>query len=306
MNEAQKLEAIGLLESGWNKQAISDHLGIPRKTVSDFLNKKSHRDWWVQHEGTAEGPRILMLDIETAPTLGYVWGRFKQYLSQDQIVEEGYVLCWAAKWLDEDQIFFNRISDPRTEDDKMIILDVWKLLDACDIIVCHNAAGFDIPTLNARFVYHGLPEPSPYKVVDTLQIAKKRFRFPSNKLESLAVHLGLQEKMSHSGFDLWRRVMRNESKAWVEMEDYNRQDVVVLEEIYKVLRPWDRRHPNVGLYYQDQEFRCTVCGEQSLSPVGKTLTSLSVFQAYQCDACGHIMRDRVRQNSLKGVLVNAN
>lgn len=296
-------KAYELFQKNWNKTAVAATLGLPRKTVSDFLNKNTHLGWWFEKEGnTKEGPKFLFMDLETAPTLGYVWGRFKQHLSQDQIKQEGYVLCWAAKWADSDNIMFDRISQP--EDDEAIIKSMWNLLDEADIVCCHNALGFDIPTLNARFAYYGMLPPSPYKVVDTLQIAKKVFKFPSNRLESLAHYLNVDRKMKHSGFDLWVRVMRGDEDAWQEMEEYNRTDVKVLEQVYMKLRAWDKRHPNVGLYYKNQEQRCTVCGSDDLKPNGDSMTGLSVFPAYQCNECGHIVRSRVRSNSLKGVMVN--
>jgi len=44
-----KLEVIRLCENeGFTKTHVSYKLGIPRQTISDFLNKKTHTEWWEQ------------------------------------------------------------------------------------------------------------------------------------------------------------------------------------------------------------------------------------------------------------------
>ncbi len=48
---------------------------------------------------TPKAPKILLLDIETAPHRVFAWGLWGQDIHLDQIEEPGYTLCWAAKWL---------------------------------------------------------------------------------------------------------------------------------------------------------------------------------------------------------------
>ncbi len=43
-----------------------------------------------------KGPKILLLDIETAPHRVYAWGLWGQDIYLDQIEAPGYTLCWAA------------------------------------------------------------------------------------------------------------------------------------------------------------------------------------------------------------------
>ena len=97
-------------------------------------------------------------------------------------------------------------------------------LDSADIVIAHNANKFDLPTINARAVEHGIKPPSPYKVVDTLSVAKKHFRFTSNKLEFIADALGCAPKLKHQhfpGFELWLQCLKQNDKAWKEMKEYN-------------------------------------------------------------------------------------
>ena len=53
--------------------------------------------------------KTLLLDIETAPNLAYVWGIWEQNISTGQIVDSSYILCWAAKWLGEKEVMFDSI-----------------------------------------------------------------------------------------------------------------------------------------------------------------------------------------------------
>jgi len=60
-------------------------------------------------EGETYGMKILFCDIETAPNLAYVWGLYDQNVAISQMVNSGYVLCWAANWLDSDEFMFDSI-----------------------------------------------------------------------------------------------------------------------------------------------------------------------------------------------------
>jgi len=61
------------------------------------------------------------------------------------------------------------------QNDKYLIKELWDVFDQADIIIAHHGDGFDIKKSNARFVFHNLQPPSPYKSIDTLKIARKYF-----------------------------------------------------------------------------------------------------------------------------------
>ena len=44
--------------------------------------------------------KTLTLDIETAPQVAHVWGLWQQNVGLPQLLESGYVMCFAAKWED--------------------------------------------------------------------------------------------------------------------------------------------------------------------------------------------------------------
>jgi Aeromonas phage DNA polymerase exonuclease subunit len=239
-------------------------------------------------------PRVLLFDIETAPIIGYVWALFDQNVSIEQIVKDWHILAWSAKWLGTDQIMYadNRNSK-NIEDDKKILKDMWELLNDADIVITQNGKRFDVKKLNARFVIHGFKPPSGYKHIDTLELAKRYFGFTSNKLEYLSNKLNKKfkklTKRKFNGFSLWKECLAGNPQAWREMEKYNKQDVLALEEVYKTLIPWDSTI-NFNLYNDETVNECSACGHHELVKNGFAYTARGKFQRYSCKNCGNFTR----------------
>jgi DNA polymerase elongation subunit (family B) len=228
--------------------------------------------------------KILAIDIETRPSLAYVWSLWDDGVTLERLVESGEVFCFAAKWLGEKKLFFYSTHKDWGE----MITRAHELLDEADVVLHYNGKRFDIPHLNRMFVENGMKPPSPYAQIDLLEVVKRRFKFPSNKLAYVAPRLGLDGKVEHSGFDLWVRCMAGEESAWREMERYNRRDVTLLEELYEILLPWIPNHPSRTLH--DGRGDCPVCGGGPLQKCGTAKTKVSTFQRFHCQACGSYSR----------------
>lgn len=226
--------------------------------------------------------RILLLDIETAPNLVHVWGLWQQNIGLPQILDSGYVLCWAAKWYGESEVIFDSIFHSKP---KKMLNRIHKLLDEADAVVHYNGTKFDIPTLNKEFILHGLPPPAPYKQIDLLKTARSQFKFPSNKLDYVAQALNLGKKIKHRGHELWIACMNGDVEAWIEMEEYNIQDVILLEKVYDILLPWIKHHPNYGLYQEITGLVCPNCGSNEYQKRGYHYTNSYKYQRYQCKSC---------------------
>lgn len=237
--------------------------------------------------------KILLLDIETAPILADVWKLWDENVGLNQIAQDWYILSWAAQWMDGGKVHY---ADQRNakdiEDDSEILNKLWHLLDQADVVIAHNGDRFDVPKINARFIRAGMPPPSPYRTIDTLKIAKAKFKFTSNRLAYLARYLKVDEgaKGEHHkypGHALWVAVRKGVAAAWEEMRKYNIQDVRVLKGVYLKLRAWDTRHPN--LQVDDPEAGlCPVCGGHHLEKRGFTYSNTGKFQRYVCtsESCG--------------------
>lgn len=225
--------------------------------------------------------KILLIDIETRPLTVFAWGLWKQNINISHIIDSSSILCFAAKWLDKDEVIFDSVKKSGV---KRMLRKAHKLLSEADIVIHYNGSRFDIPVLNKEFLLHGFPPPATYQQVDLLKTARNRFKFPSNKLDFLAQQLKLGSKFKHAGFDLWVKCMAGDADAWVEMEKYNVQDVLLLEKVYYKLLPWINSHPNVALYKGSNG--CPTCGSDTLQRRGWAYTSLGKYQRFQCTTCG--------------------
>lgn len=241
--------------------------------------------------------KILLLDIESAPNLAYVWGLFQQNVAINQIESAGYTMCWAAKWLGDDTIMFDSV---RKSGEKKMLQRIHKLLDQADAVVHYNGVKFDIPTLNKEFIKNEMLPPSPYKHIDILLHCRRIFRFESNKLDYVAKALGLGGKVKHEGFELWVQCMAGDAAAWKRMEEYNRHDVVLLEKLYEKVLPWIYGHPNVSVHNEIPS--CPNCGSFDYQARGYQITKASKYKRYQCSGCGHWFRDAVRVAGLAATM----
>jgi DNA polymerase elongation subunit (family B) len=238
--------------------------------------------------------RILMLDIETAPHLAAIWGLYDQNVATNQIIKPGYTLCWAAKWYGEKRVMYSSVLDGP----KAMVRGVHKLLSQCDAVCHYNGTKFDIPTLNKEFLLLDLAPPAPYKQIDLLQTARRQFRLASNKLDYVAGQLGLGSKVKHKGFDLWLECMAKKPDAWRTMKKYNKQDVVLLEAVYKRLLPWIKTHPNMSAYVG--EICCTSCGSKKAQARGYAVKEAKQYKRFQCSDCGTWYRLPLAEKSKKG------
>jgi len=249
----------------------------------------------LKKQGTGKAPRILIFDIETSFIEAYVWGTFKQDISINQIKRDWNMLCWSAKWLYDDKIIHDRLKggESKKGDDKRITKSLWKLLEEADMIVAHNGDSFDIKKANARFLFHRLGLPKPIRQIDTLKVARKNFRITSNKLDYLCHYLGLEQKINTGGSELWISCMNGDEKALKKMDEYCQNDVKILEELYLELRPYDKTHPDVGLYMETSGKVCPNCGSKELKWGGFYTTLSNKYKTARCK-CGAIIRSKIK------------
>jgi hypothetical protein len=241
-------------------------------------------------------PKILVLDIETAPILGYVWSLWENNLALNQVEQDWFILSWSAKWFQNSktgEVFgpHNKVmyQDQRrvrnVENDKKLLKDIHALINEADIILTQNGKSFDRKKLNARFILNGMSPPSPARDIDTKLIASKYFSFTSNKLEYMTEKLNKKyKKMKNSGFSLWTRCLKGDLDAWKEMQEYNTYDILSLEELYNTFAPWDNSI-NFSVYDENEESKCK-CGSTSLHRRGFNFTNTGKFQRFQCRDCG--------------------
>jgi DNA polymerase elongation subunit (family B) len=232
-------------------------------------------------------PKILLLDIETSPNLGYVWGKWQQDVIDFE--KQWHLLSFAWKWYGESKkTFVLGLPDfesyrKNKESDAQLAYHLWGLFDEADVIVAHNGDAFDIPKCNSRFIAAGLKPPAPYKTIDTWKIAKARFGFTSNKLNDLGKELRVGEKVQTGGFSTWAGCMRGDKDSWKLMKKYNAQDVDLLEKVYEKLAPWAKTLPNLNAITEGDA--CPHC-QGKVQKRGYEATLTGKKQRYHCQKCG--------------------
>lgn len=286
-----KEEALRLAtetDMSWRK--IAKKLGVPKSSVSDHLRSVMKRSKGQSEEH--KGPKILFYDIETAPLKAHLWSMWQHGVGLNQIESDWYMLSFCCKWAHSDEVFYYDQRDAKDiEDDYELVLKLWHFLNEADVVVGQNSKRFDTKKANARFILNGLPKPSTFRQVDTLEIVKQQFGFVSNKLEYLTENLCTDNKKSKHqkfpGHSLWAECMKNNPEAWEEMESYNRQDVTSLEELYHVLSSWDNKLPNFDVYVDE------ILDNKEWVKDGFHYTNLGKFQRYRNVKTGQQRRSRV-------------
>lgn len=232
--------------------------------------------------------RILVIDIETRPLVVYSWGLWDQNHGIHQIIDEGGTMCFAAKWYGDHPRKMTFRSEHEHGHDEMIS-EAWDLLDKADIVIGYNHDRFDIPELSRQFVVAGMPPPSPHKSIDLLKVARRRFRFPSNKLDWVSRELGIGQKVEHEGWKLWERCLAGDDVAHRKMAKYCKGDVLLTETAYDRLRAWVPNHPNVNMYRAEKVSGCAACGSDELEEAGFHYTQTRAYKRWRC-RCGFLTR----------------
>lgn len=233
--------------------------------------------------------------METSPNIGYTWGKWEQNVIE--FIEESHLLCFSWKWYGENKVhalslpdFTNYKKNPN--DDFFLVKELHKLFQEADILVAHNGKSFDWKMANMFFLKNKLPPVQEHKVVDTKLLAKSKFRFNSNKLDDLGHYLGLGRKINTGGFELWKGCLAGDMKAWKHMVKYNKQDVVLLNDVYEKLVPWCK-HPMV---YSHKE--CLVCGSNNIHQRGWDYqnSGKSRRKRLSCKDCGRWSLGELEKN----------
>jgi predicted RNA-binding Zn-ribbon protein involved in translation (DUF1610 family) len=245
-------------------------------------------------------PKILFWDIETSYQFGAFFGRYNININPSNVLHGTYIICAAWSWSDQKKIHsVSVLDDPQRHkkfkydirdlrfDDYHVIKTLHDTLMEADLIVAHNGDRFDMKKFMARCIHHGLP-PLPYiPTVDTLKATRAIASFDSHSLDELAATLDLNRKLCTEP-GLWLNASLGDSGAIKKMVKYCRGDIKPLRELYYLLRPYMKSHPNMGLFKPERHLICPRCGDSHYIRRGKRQTKgLTVKLQYSCKSCGH-------------------
>ena len=322
VNTQDYIDYLELINDGHSQRSAAKILGIPRTTIQGYLKRiveqEGSESIEVKHMtrgdllGTSKiekqhKPKILHYDIETSLAKSYHFQQWKVDLSQKQKIQESHLLSHAWAWGDGEVVgSVLTVEEMLNHDPERLVLECWSLLDNCDILVAHNGKRFDVKKVNSYFLQYGMPPPSPYKVIDTLLIAKAKFALPFNSLAYLAEFLNVEQKIDTGGINLWIRCDKGDPEALQSMLEYNMGDITTLRGVYNNLISWSNDNVNVALY-SDHGSSCPHCASDDVSLInGKyAYTAAQKYSVYRCNECGAVLRSKTKEgkgNSLVRVI----
>lgn len=277
------------LISDFNKKYPNINLVLLFGTYDNFLRAAGVIEKETEPKFKFRKPKIGIVDIETKPIKAFVWGLFDQNIPLDAIIEDWSILSWAFKWVGNDEIFYQDLSENADyTKDELIVRALWRYFDEADIIIGQNSISFDEKKLNAKFEEYGLGLPSPYKSVDTLRIMRKHLGLTSKKLAFATDKYNKKyKKLKHEkypGITLHLECLKGNKDAWECMKEYNCYDILSTEELYlDHLRKWDKSI-NYGVYTGTGG--CTNCGSDDLTEKEHGYTKTGAFKTFLCNRCG--------------------
>jgi hypothetical protein len=268
-----------------------------------------------------DGPKILVIDIETTPLISFHWGLWDQNIGLEQNISDWSIFAFAAKWVGSKEVIYMDQRSIKTTDnilsnaqklnnDKKLVKKIAALLEEADIVLGQNSKGFDTKKINTRIKFHNsrakskadrIEIPSSYKHIDTMLLNKKFFSDTSNKLEYMSKTYNTEyKKLDHKeypGFKMWRAVMEGDKKVWPVVEKYNKFDVLSTEEYWQGIKAWDNS-VNFNVYREEEDTVCT-CGSRNFKLNGFSYTSVGKYRRYKCKDCGSELKSRFSELTLE-------
>ena len=239
-------------------------------------------------------PRIILWDLETLPNLSEVMKimpGLSAYPGLSLKASINSVICFGHKIYGEKETkcinawdFKNWNRD--VNDDYEVVKKAQEILKDADAIVTHNGKRFDLKFLQTRLAIHGLPALPKITHIDTCSVLKSNLYLFNNRLNTAGKILASEEKLENGGWELCVDVSKRIPKAMKTMTDYCKQDVVVLEKLYKKLLPFVSSIPNYNLYSNGEKRLCPNCGSTRFYKDGYRATKASLTTRLRCRDCG--------------------
>jgi DNA polymerase elongation subunit (family B) len=248
------------------------------------------------------GPKIVIFDLETLPNLKEalkVWPQLSSFPGKTLRAQVSTIICAGFKIYGKRKTECINAWDFKewkkdVNNDYKVCEAIYNILKDADAVVTHNGKRFDWKFLQTRLLKNGFPPLAKTHHIDTKQIASSNAYFFNNRLGNIGEFLVDEKKLDHEGWELWVRVYNKERSAMNKMERYCKQDVKLLEKIFKKLLPFVNNMPNYNLYYDPSigfnKNVCPNCQSTRLESKGYRHTKTQTYKRYICRDCGTYSR----------------
>lgn len=238
--------------------------------------------------------KIILWDLETLPDMKAVMREFpglSNYPGLTLKASINSIICFGYKVLGEKDAQCVNAWDFATRwkkninDDYKVVEAAYNILKDADVVVTHNGKKFDWKFLQTRLLFHGFPPLPKIIHIDTCSESKKHLLTFNNRLNTLGQFLVKDKKLENGGWGLWVKVADKDKDAMRLMAKYCMQDVVLLEKVFKKLKPLLTQLPNKNLW-TGKTHSCPNCGSDNVQKRGRYVTKENAHQRYQCQDCG--------------------
>jgi hypothetical protein len=262
-------------------------LGLKKNTDTKYRLNPSDERLLLRIRTNQSYIKRLFFDIETSPNIVYSWRiGYNLTLTPDNIIDERKIICISYKWEDSDKIY--SLKWDKNQCDKQMLIDFIEQANQADELIAHNGDRFDIKWIRTRCIFHRIPMFPQYKTLDTLKKAKNGFNFNSNKLDYIAQFLGVGAKVKHSGFDMWKKVMKNDPEAMDEMVNYCEGDIIVLEDVYFTMQNYIKTNTHNGVINNNLKYSCPNCGSEHSELLKNNVTAMgTIKRLMECNDCDY-------------------
>lgn len=228
----------------------------------------------------------LYFDIEVSANIGFFWKPgYNLNIGYENIIKEAGIICICYKWEGDKKV--HSLTWDKNQCDKKLLQEFIKVANTADELVGHNGDKFDLPWVRTRCLFHQIDLFPNYTTIDTLKLARNKFRFNSNRLNYIAQYLGIGKKIK-TEFDLWKDIVLNKSEtALNKMVAYCKQDVKLLEEVHQKLKNHELSKTHYGVVAGKNKVTCPECGSPSVyKQRTRVLASGNKRDEYRCNNCG--------------------
>ena len=230
--------------------------------------------------------RRLFFDIETSPNIGLFWeAGYKKNIDYSNIIQERAIICICYKWEDEKEVY--SLQWDAKQNDKTMLQKFIEVANLSNELVGHNGDKFDLAWIRTRCLFHKIDMFPKYTTIDTLKVARSKFKFNSNRLNYIADFLGIGQKIK-TEYSLWKDILLKKDKvAMAKMIKYCKKDVVLLEQVFKTLRNHIEPKTHYGVIFGEDRGSCPECGSDAIIKRGYGILASGLKKVrYQCTTCG--------------------
>ena len=230
--------------------------------------------------------RRLYFDIETSPNIGLFWeAGYKKNIDYSNIIQERAIICICYKWEEEKEVY--SLQWDSKQNDKAMLQKFIEVANMANELVGHNGDKFDLAWIRTRCLFHKIDMFPKYTTIDTLKVARSKFKFNSNRLNYIADFLGIGQKIK-TEYSLWKDILLKKDKvAMDKMIKYCKKDVLLLEQVYKALSNHIEPKTHYGVIFGEDRGTCPECGSDDLAKKDRRVLASGLIKlVLRCKTCG--------------------